>query len=182
MPDGYVPLDEEDSLDDLGETPDFTGKAPKKAAEPNHYNDAIKVMQTIHAGKYWRVDYKEMVIRHWKDGRPSFDGMQIFTKDMLGFADIAGIAAPHGSFIAVQVTSKAAVQAHLRKYTSKEKTHGSNKIPIETHLREFLACGGKFYVLGFHQPKGKGTKWLAEVTIVTPELLDLYKSRKRKAK
>lgn len=160
--------------------PDFYDKWAKLEQKPKpfdstkHYPKAISILKGLHPGKYWKADYKELLYK----GSGSFPA--VINKDMLGFADVLGITPPRGTAIAGQITTKTQVHAHLRKYTDPSKTHGSGKIPIETHLREFLSLGGRFYVIGFHQGGGKGSKWDAEVVEVTADVLNVYKSRKRK--
>lgn len=160
--------------------PDFYDKwarleqKPKPFKKTEHFPRAIKIVGALYPGKYWRVEHAA-VLGTWGGNLP-----RIVSQDMLGFADILGVTPPHGTAVAVQVTTKTQVHAHLRKYTNPNETHGQAKTPIEIHLREFLEMGCKFYVLGFHQSGGKGSKWDAEVVEVTADVLDVYKSRKRK--
>lgn len=191
LPEGYVPLGRVGSaligdVDQLvrwadaepTEDPKRT-KSATATATFNYrsvYDNAVRSMKKLYPGKYWSVDYKEISFSKWRHGRPDFASAQIVSKDMLGFADVAGVS--KSRFVALQITTRGQIHAHLRKYVDDDATHGQAKTPIETHLREFLECGGIFLVLGFYKDPGSRF-WKHELVEVSPALLDLYKARKR---
>lgn len=143
------------------------------------YGNAYKILKDLRPGMYWHVDTTETIWRRIgtkSNGKPEW-GTQLITKDMLGFADIAGVS--KGRFIFGQVTTRKQVAQHLRDYTSDSNTFGGAKTLVESLLRDFLANGGELFILGFYQESGKGSRWRADIVQVTPELLDAYKARKR---
>ncbi|HWD40079.1 MAG TPA: hypothetical protein VG944_14615 [Fimbriimonas sp.] len=177
-PEGYKPLAEEAKEEYVpGGLTDWATKEDKKkrSTHTKHYDRAKAILNERWPGKYWKADYCEAI------SGSGWAGPQITRKDVLGLFDVMGLAKPDGRCIGCQITTRESVGAHLRKYTDPKKTHGSGKVPIENHLREFLACGGRFVILGFWQETTGRRLWQADMTLVTPELLDQYKARKRSA-
>jgi hypothetical protein len=175
-PAGYQPLGlkgaEECAIGTLTEWGKL--EAPKQKFDATqHYERAMKMLRTLRPGKYWKADYIQPV---WSYG---CDVPALVSKDMLGFADVLGICPPNGHAVAGQITTRASMGAHLRKYTNPSETHGQAKIPIEFHLREFLQCGGEFILLGFFKDDGSRF-WRVEIVLVSEALLDIYVSRKRR--
>jgi hypothetical protein len=130
------------------------------------YNHAKRALAEMHPGKYWTCDYKEI----------TYTG-QMVAKDMLGFMDVCGITT-EGKWVACNVTTRDGIKPHLREYTNPKKTHGQAKIPVIVHLREYLAHGGEFYIVGFYK---EGRLWKHETVRVTNDLLREYEARKRAA-
>lgn len=183
LPEGYTPILRGEDGSPVSLAQELERWAKSEPSQPRAkaydyrklYPHTMRLLNSMHPGKYWPVDYKEFVPT-FHNGRPDYSNGKVISKDMLGFADIGGTARPNGRFVTANVTSVGAIAAHMRKYVSDE-THGQAKIRIEAHLREFLDCGGLLYVIGWHKPK---RNWEPKVLAVTPELLDIYKARRRK--
>lgn len=183
LPEGYVPLGRspERVLGDVKALEEWAKAEPAQTAKKfnyrDHYKRAIKALNELHPGLYEKMDYELFIPTSFRNGRPDPLSMKRLTKDWLGFADVGGTSKPNGRMVCANITTKGQIAAHLRKYTDPKETHGSGKVPIETYLRQYLECGGLFYVLGYHKV---GRFWKAEVTEVTLHLLDEYAGRKRR--
>ena len=95
-----------------------------------------------------------------------YAGGRYVKTDFEGFADFL-LSTADGRRIFVQVTTKADVAAHLRKYRS--GTWGTNKLPIRDYIRKWLSVGDTFVILGFEKV---GNRWVARETWVTSEMLN----------
>lgn len=92
---------------------------------------------------------------------------RVWKTDLLEVADY--IALKPGRILFVQACAIGQKNAHLQKF---------NKLP---HMRTLLSVEGlRVYIVLWDQPKGPGTHWKSEILRVTPELLDLVESRRRK--
>lgn len=142
------------------------GRSGSKCHKREHYPRAYKILtEMFGGGKYWKCDYMEV----------TYNGMMV-SKDMLGFMDVCGIT-PDGRWVSANITTLESIAAHLRKYSDLSKTHGQAKIPIVRHLREYLECGGRFFIIGFHKP---GRLWEHKLVEVTDQMISEYEARKRK--
>lgn len=90
--------------------------------------------------------YLAAVVEHWNPHAH-------IRQDLFGIVDVLGIRA--GETIAVQATTKNHVVERVNKIADHDST------PI---IRE---AGWQFEVHGWHQPKGKGTKYVCRVVDVS---------------
>jgi hypothetical protein len=137
-----------------------------RAKPVSHTNRGLAVLNELHPGKYWKCEFNTV---DWK-------GM-VSKKDILGFMDLQGVEAATGRFVAGQTTTPQQLSAHYRKYTSLDHTTGTDKVPIEHHVREFLKAGGLFYIITFEKV---GARWTHKVYPFTLQTIDEIYSRKRK--
>ena len=144
------------------------GSSAKSSNPPTFTKHGIKKLNEMHPGKYWKADHITT----------DFRGV-VSKKDLLGFGDIAGIERGTGRMIIGQMTTPGQLSAHYRKYTSPNHTTGTDKVPIETHIREFLECGGLFYIMTWEKP---GRFWEPTVIPFTLQTIEEIYSRKRPRK
>lgn len=87
-------------------------------------------------------------------------------KDLFGFMDI--LAYTRETQLAVQCTTKQQIAKHIRDY---------RRNPEVRHKIWDWITGGvprrHFHIHGWHQPKGKGTRWQVEERVITAADLDL---------
>lgn len=140
----------------------------KRSKQPNHYE---RVTRHFESQGFWC----------FKTEFNTFDprSQNMRKQDLLGFADMLALqASPYGTrVIAVQVTTKDSVAAHLRKYVNHDTMSGGVKTSVA--VRKWLDHNCRFVILGFHQPDGPGGRWEFTTTEVTHELLDKVLARRR---
>ena len=96
--------------------------------------------------------YSAEVVERWL---PAAAGGQQVKRDLFGFLDI--LALRGAETLGVQTTSKANMSAHARKIVAS---------PLYPAV---VAAGWKVIVHGWHQPRGKGTRYELAVLEVTDE-------------
>lgn len=100
------------------------------------------------------------------ENREPFSGK---TRDMFGFADLLCLKAT-GPLVAVQTTTKAEISRHLLKYR--------RDADVRETILWWLATGSHFVVEGWHQPRGKGGKWICDIRDIVPADLELTEKDK----
>ena len=96
--------------------------------------------------------------------------------DLLGFGDIL-VVGPEPGFLLVQCTTRKQMSARRSKILGKPQP--GDKKPAEyaeyrlRALGAWLSAGGTVEIHGWHQPRGKGTKWEVETWEVTQDELDI---------
>lgn len=104
---------------------------------------------------------------------------RVFTKDLLGFMDQLWIKQPWETVvIAVQVTTEADVRAHENKIFDPTAVVDKEIGAAVKNVERFLNAGGKLLILGFEQPKGKGTEWIPVEHWYTLEDVQEHKARR----
>ena len=90
--------------------------------------------------KKWReAGYNAAVVERWNPHSKT-------RQDLFGFVDVLCVG--HGTTVAIQTTSYGNVSARVRKIEDMPEIVGS--------IRD---AGWRVIVEGWHQPKGKGTRW-----------------------
>lgn len=138
----------------------------KKQKQPNHHDRAMKLLTEMHPGCLLYVCEKRVTL--WSG--------QVVKVDQWGFGDICGITSK-GGWLMANVTTTAAMGAHMRDYTNPTNTHGQAKRPVVDILEQYLALRGVFYIIGFHKA---GHRWEPTVWTVDQAMIDAFKARKRR--
>lgn len=141
----------------------FAGGKNKKKAQPTHYPRVTKWCDE----QNWFSFKTERLVYDPRTGA-------VRKQDLLGFMDMMAMT-ESGSVIAIQVTTKEQVAAHIRKFVSAAESGG---VVIHDAIRKWLARHGSVVILGFYKDE-KG-RWAFTKTWVTDEVLDEAIQRKRK--
>lgn len=140
----------------------------KKKKQPSHMGRAQDLLQEMHPGSMLYICEKKVT---------TYSGM-VVKVDMWGFGDLCGITGK-GAWVMANVTTVAAMAAHMRDYTDPTNVHGAGGLRVVDLLEKYLSLRGKFYIIGFEQEK-PGARWTPTVWDVDQALIDQYKARKRK--
>lgn len=144
--------------------PEVTGKnITRRTKQPNHY-ERVKRWATDRG--YWCFKVERLVY----DPRTSAMRKQ----DLLGFADMLAVK-PGPEILAIQVTTQAAIRAHVRKFVDDNAMSGGESVAAS--VRRWLDCGCRLVILGYHKP---GHTWACEEVEVTQDLLDKAIQQRRK--